>query len=172
MLRKRNGRLSGLKLSLALVLFVSSMLLFWNFGPVSSVIEAISAACEWIQRNTLVGAMLFIPCEILWVFFCIPLTPLEIGAGYAFGLGVGLAVNTAGKLLGSVLSFLVGRHCLRDHAGRAWGGSNSSVGLLLKSVDHALSETGKKSSESFKLLFLIQLACTFSGVRHLILSQK
>lgn len=162
MVRLRSGRQSALKLIIAVVMFITCMLLFWNFGPVGAVIEAISSICEWIQHNTLVGALLFVPCEILWIFFCIPLTPLEIAAGYAFGLGVGLVVNTIGKLLGSLLSFLVGRHCLRSYVNRIWGSGNStssSVGDLLKSLDHALSSTNGSASESLQLLFLIQLAC-------------
>ena len=162
MARLRSGRQSATKLIIAVVVFISCMLLFWNFGPVSAMIEAISSVCEWIQHNTLVGALLFIPCEILWILFCIPLTPLEIAAGYAFGLGVGFVVNTIGKLLGSVLSFLVGRHCLRSYVNRTWGSGNSGnsgVGSLLKSLDHALSSTEGNASESLQLLFLIQLAC-------------
>lgn len=162
MVRLRSGRQSALKLTIAVVVFITCMLLLWNFGPVGAVIEAISSICEWIQHNTLVGALLFVPCEVLWVFFCIPLTPLEIAAGYAFGLGVGLVVNTIGKLLGSMLSFLVGRHCLRSYVNRIWGSGNStssSVGDLLKSLDHSLSSTNGSTSESLQLLFLIQLAC-------------
>ena len=99
--------------------------------------------------------------QVCWVFCGIPATPLEIAAGYAFGFGWGFVVDSIGKWCGGLISFLAGRHCLRDLVAR-WldgGGSPGGFGSLLSAVDRVLNSRGADSRESFQLLLLIELAC-------------
>jgi hypothetical protein len=122
-------------------------------------IEHAQDAGEWIQRNQLVGALLFVPVEIIWVFLCVPTTPLELAAGFSFGTGWGFVVDSVGKLLGGALSFLVGRHCLKDVVGSMCLGKGGG-GSLMRSVDHMLATEQGGGYQSLQLLVLVQLACT------------
>jgi len=70
-------------------------------------------------------------------------------------------VDSVGKWCGGLISFLAGRHCLRDLVAR-WldgGGSPGGFGSLLSAVDRVLTSRGADSRESFQLLLLIELAC-------------
>lgn len=70
-------------------------------------------------------------------------------------------VDSIGKWCGGLVSFLAGRHCLRDLVAR-WldgGGSPGGFGSLLSAVDRVLNSRGADSRESFQLLLLIELAC-------------
>jgi uncharacterized membrane protein YdjX (TVP38/TMEM64 family) len=122
----------------------------------ASFYYSLADACDWIQQNTMVGALLFIPVEVLWVISCVPTTPLELAAGYAFGLEWGFVVDSVGKLLGCVASFWIGRFCLQGVVERSCLGSSSAQ--LLRAVDHALGAEGVDSTEAIQLLLLIQLA--------------
>lgn len=55
-------------------------------------------------------------CCICLVSF--PSTGFELFAGYIFGFWLGLALATAGKLTGSVLSFFLGRYVCRERVQR------------------------------------------------------
>jgi uncharacterized membrane protein YdjX (TVP38/TMEM64 family) len=128
-----------------------------------SVFFLLAEACEWIRNNRVVGALLFIPCEAIWVCSCVPTTPLELAAGYAFGVEFGFWVDTLGKLIGCVISFSLGRHCLREFAMRSCLSGEFGADLL-RAVDSSLAASPEKkdlslpSWESIQLLLLIQLA--------------
>ena len=120
--------------------------------------EQVQEAGEWTQHNLLVGALVFIPLEVIWVVLCVPTTPLELAAGFAFGCRWGFVVDSLGKLLGGALSFVIGRYCCRDVIAQACI-EGSGGGGLMRSVDRALATSGDSGQSSLKLLILIQLAC-------------
>jgi len=120
--------------------------------------EQVQEAGEWTNHNLLVGALVFIPFEVIWVVLCVPTTPLELAAGFAFGCRWGLIVDLLGKLLGGALSFVIGRYCFRDVIAEACI-KGSGGGGLMRSVDRALATSGDSGQSSLKLLVLIQLAC-------------
>jgi len=90
------------------------LLTLWFLLPLGVIFTTLAEVCEWIRHNRVIGALIFVPVEVIWVVFCLPTTPLEVAAGYAFGLGCGFVVDSLGKLLGAVVSFLLGRYCLKD----------------------------------------------------------
>mmetsp|Transcript_14266 Transcript_14266/g.33773 ORF Transcript_14266/g.33773 Transcript_14266/m.33773 type:complete len:309 (+) Transcript_14266:174-1100(+) len=143
--------------TIAVALFGSSFaLVVLVFAPFSSLFLSMESACNWIRENMLVGALIFIPVEVLWVVSCVPTTPLEMACGYAFGMEFGFIVDTLGKLLGSVVSFALGRYFLRDCAASKCAESGSSG--ILRAIDQAISNEGSDWQESFQLLVLLQLA--------------
>ena len=76
-------------LKTAAVVLLSLSLLAVLYFVIGSwaIFEFLAEACQWIRHNTFLGALLFIPCEAIWVVSCVPTTPLELAAGYAFGVG-------------------------------------------------------------------------------------
>ena len=163
---------------LTISIFTALSLAFTAFPTV----EFLAGGCEWIRRNTLIGALLFIPVEAIWVCVCFPTTPLELAAGYAFGVGFGFVVDTLGKLLGCCIAFSLGRYCFRSFAKKSCFSRQGSE--LLRAVDSSFlpqRPIGKKdysksdareeptssthspsqsppSWDSLQLLMLIQLA--------------
>ncbi|CEG36628.1 atp-binding cassette superfamily [Plasmopara halstedii] len=68
---------------------------------------------QWLQVHEALGAALYVCSFTCFVVLCFPSTVFELLAGYIFGLWLGLLLATTGKLLGSVLSYVIGRYMCR-----------------------------------------------------------
>ena len=148
------------KSAAAILLASSFTIVLFNTMQSHEFFRYFADACDWIQHNLLVGALIFVPVEIIWVMLCIPTTPLELAAGYSFGFGWGFVVDSIGKLLGACASFFVGRHCLRTLVVRQCLEGSGSENLM-RAIDGALNTTS--NLESFQLLLLVQLACNVAS---------
>jgi uncharacterized membrane protein YdjX (TVP38/TMEM64 family) len=135
-------------LKTAAVVLLSLSLLAVLYFVIGSwaIFEFLAEACQWIRHNTFLGALLFIPCEAIWVVSCVPTTPLELAAGYAFGVGAGFVVDTLGKLLGCTVSFVLGRLCLRGLAARMCLAGDFGANLL-RAVDLSLAAPANKKMD-------------------------
>lgn len=49
----------------------------------------------------------------LWTMLCLPTTPVELAAGYSFGVGASAGMSAFGKTIGSIAALLVGRRLLK-----------------------------------------------------------
>ncbi|CAH0492173.1 unnamed protein product [Peronospora farinosa] len=78
---------------------------------------------HWLQTHEVLGAALYVICFTSFIVLCFPSTVFELLAGYIFGFWLGLLLATIGKLVGSVLSYVIGRYfCRRQvHAYMARG---------------------------------------------------
>ncbi|KAG7400638.1 hypothetical protein PHYBOEH_004905 [Phytophthora boehmeriae] len=68
---------------------------------------------RWLQGHELAGSVAYVSSFSLFVVLCFPSTAFELLAGYVFGFWLGLLLATAGKLVGSLLSFGIGRYLCR-----------------------------------------------------------
>lgn len=78
-------------------------------GPGESILE-------WIGENEGAGAVVLVLMNVAACVFFLPGLPVTLGAGFLYGLPVGMAIVTAGVVLGSTAAFLLGRTILRPAA--------------------------------------------------------
>jgi len=87
---------------------------------------ATSIVLLWVNRrelllfvsragNSRVRPLVFSLTLGLWILAGIPCVPVELLIGYVFGVGAGIPVCLAGKLLGCVAAFQLGRTLCRTH---------------------------------------------------------
>ncbi|TDH70505.1 hypothetical protein CCR75_000361 [Bremia lactucae] len=69
---------------------------------------------QWLKSHEALGSVLYVCSFTCSVVLCFPSTAFELLAGYVFGLWLGLLLATTGKLLGSVLSYVIGRYLCRQ----------------------------------------------------------
>ncbi|CAI5731353.1 unnamed protein product [Peronospora destructor] len=68
---------------------------------------------HWLQTHEVLGSALYVICFTSFVVLCFPSTIFELLAGYIFAFWLGLLLATIGKLVGSVLSYVIGRYLCR-----------------------------------------------------------
>ncbi|KAG7379984.1 hypothetical protein PHYPSEUDO_007893 [Phytophthora pseudosyringae] len=68
---------------------------------------------RWLQTHEALGAAFYVLSFTCLVVLCFPSTAFELLAGYVFGFWLGLLLATSGKLVGSVLSYGIGRYLCR-----------------------------------------------------------
>jgi uncharacterized membrane protein YdjX (TVP38/TMEM64 family) len=72
------------------------------------------AALGWIEAHRRLAWIVYIVGYVVATVLLIPGSILTLGAGFVFGLPIGVAVVSAGSVLGAVSAFLVGRFFARD----------------------------------------------------------
>ncbi|KAF0699628.1 Aste57867_9811 [Aphanomyces stellatus] len=95
--------------SLALVC-LSVAVGLWRFTQ-SSVFASM---VKWEQEHEAIGIVIFVLVYALCIVCCCPSTIFDLLAGYIFGFGFGNVAAIAGKSLGSVISYLLGRYLMQD----------------------------------------------------------
>ncbi|KAF4325099.1 hypothetical protein BBO99_00000537 [Phytophthora kernoviae] len=93
----------------ALCLVITSCFLLFHF--VRS--DDFDRLVRWLQNHELIGSIAYVSSFTLFVVLCFPSTAFELLAGYIFGFWLGLLLATTGKLVGSLLSFVIGRYLCR-----------------------------------------------------------
>ena len=90
------------------VFLLFSALICWFVGrPMLKFVSEPEKFRAWVDGLGIYGRLAFIGMMVLQVFIAIiPGEPLEIGAGYAFGMWEGTLLCMAGALIGSALVFL------------------------------------------------------------------
>ena len=94
---------------ISMIVFVLFMLLSCLFigKPMLELVSEPEIFRDWIAEKGLLGKLIFVGMVILQVIFAIiPGEPLEIGAGYAFGMIEGTILCLVGFLIGSIVIFL------------------------------------------------------------------
>lgn len=61
------------------------------------------------------GMLLYVVVQTLWVLSTVPSIPLFVLAGLVFGPWLGALLALVGTTVGSLLTFLIGRHALAQH---------------------------------------------------------
>jgi uncharacterized membrane protein YdjX (TVP38/TMEM64 family) len=100
-------------LSLLIALIIALIVL-----PVS---DSVLAALSWVDAHRNIAWAAYITGYAIAAVFLIPGSILTLGAGFLFGLPVGIAVVSAGSVLGACCAFLVGRFLARDWAAERIG---------------------------------------------------
>lgn len=106
---KRRKQVAGLCCLGLFALF--TLLIFWFAGrPMVQFVSQPEAFRQWMQQQGVWGKLAFIGMMAFQILVAvIPGEPLEIGAGYAFGVWEGTLLCLLGALLGSVILFLLVR---------------------------------------------------------------
>ncbi|HZF31396.1 MAG TPA: VTT domain-containing protein [Gammaproteobacteria bacterium] len=74
----------------------------------------IAGAAAWAQLHPLAAGALFVAVYVLAAVLVVPGSILTLASGYLFGLPLGVALTSAGSLLGAAAAFLVGRFVARE----------------------------------------------------------
>lgn len=80
----------------------------WPLGP------WIARAAAWVEQHRGIAGALFVAIYVLAAVLVVPGSILTLASGYLFGLPLGVALTSAGSMLGAAAAFLVGRFVARD----------------------------------------------------------
>jgi uncharacterized membrane protein YdjX (TVP38/TMEM64 family) len=132
-----------LKIAAVLVLLIAAIALL----PVK---QWLGAALEWTAANPSIAWLTYIALYIVATVALIPGLILTIGAGAIFGLPRGLALASAGSVLGATAAFFVGRTLARD-----WIGKQIAAWPKFRALDQAIGARG------FLIVLLTRLSPAF-----------
>lgn len=96
-----------------ILLFLTVMVVIFIFAgkPIMKLVSKPEQLQKWVAEKGFVGYLAFIGMMILQIIIAvIPGEPLEIAAGYVFGLYTGTALCLIGGFIGSLLIFLFVRY--------------------------------------------------------------
>lgn len=91
----------------------------------------------WVQANPGISWFVFIVAYVLACVLLVPGSLLTLGAGFVFGLPVGLAIVSLSSTLGASAAFLVGRYFVRD-----WVEKKLTAYPRFSALDRAVGERG------------------------------
>lgn len=137
------GRLKILGVVIAAVLVLS---LAWHFNIQLQLMRLL----DWISSLGAVGALLFVLVYIAATVLFLPGMILTLGAGFLYGVGIGVVVVSIGSTLGATLAFVIGRHLARD-----WVAEKVSGNEKFEAIDGAVGKEG------WKIVGLLRLSPIF-----------
>ena len=137
-LRQLPWKWLGLGVTLAL-LFAAS-----RFFPIG---EWTRAFRDWASGLGVAGKALYTLVYVIATVFLFPASPLTVAAGFAFGLGWGVAVVSVGSTVSAALAFLIARHVARERVERA-----ARKRKNFRAIDQAIGERG------WKIIALLRLS--------------
>lgn len=139
---------AGNKVKLTIfVATLTGLFLAFKFLPLN---ETLGSFFEKIQTLGVWGPVLMAATYIVATVLMVPGTILSLGAGFAFGLTVGILAVSVGSVLGALLAFLVGRNMARDFVEQ-----KASQFPKFAAVDQAVEQAG------FKIVLLTRLSPAF-----------
>jgi len=110
----------------------------------------LAAAIDWIDAHRDVAWAVYIGAYVCAAVLLIPGSILTLAAGFLFGLPLGVALVSAGSVLGATAAFLVGRFFARD-----WVAERIAQLPKFQALDHAARQDG------FMIVFLARLSPLF-----------
>lgn len=131
-----------LKIALALIA-VAGLIVAGRSLPVADWIQTFNL---WVGGLGPAGAILFVAVYVIATVLFLPGSALTLGAGFAFGVGMGFAVVSIGSTLGAAASFLVSRRLARDLATRRLAGN-----AHFQAVDSVMARHGAR------IVFMLRL---------------
>ena len=91
----------------------------------------------WIAGLGPAGYVLYVAAMVLVTILLLPAFLMTVGAGYLFGVPVGMAVAFAGVTIGAAAAFLIARYLARERVERA-----ASRDRRFAALDRAIAEKG------------------------------
>lgn len=79
----------------------------------SPITEWLAVGLAWIEQHPRLAALVFIASYVLAAVLVVPGSLLTLGAGFVFGLPLGILLVSIGSVLGAAAAFLVGRFFAR-----------------------------------------------------------
>ena len=126
------------------ILLVSAVLFALTRLPIADWCES---AASWLSGLGQGGAAVLVLFMWAWIMAALPVSPVELLAGFTFGFLLSLVICTLGKLGGAILSFMLGRHY-----GRGCARQRCFQSQMLRVLEHAVQRAG------FRALVLFQFA--------------
>jgi uncharacterized membrane protein YdjX (TVP38/TMEM64 family) len=111
------------------------------------VTEWLKAFNQWVSGLGPAGVIIFVVVYALAAVLFVPGSVLTIGAGFIFGLGLGVVAVSIGSVTAAAVAFLISRYVARKKIE-----SLASKNEKFKAVDRAIGEQG------WKLIFLLRLS--------------
>jgi uncharacterized membrane protein YdjX (TVP38/TMEM64 family) len=102
-----NRNAKPLVLVVALIVFAAAV----YFLPVR---EGLSLGLGWIESHRAIAWIVYIAAYIVASVLLFPGSIITLAAGFIFGLPIGVAIVSAGSVLGGTCSFVLGRQFMRE----------------------------------------------------------
>lgn len=93
----------------------------------------------WIRGAGWIGTLGFAVAYVAATVLFLPGSMLTLGAGFAYGVGLGTVVVTLGANIGAFLAFVLGRTVARE-----WVAGRVATNARFASIDHAVGREGLK----------------------------
>jgi uncharacterized membrane protein YdjX (TVP38/TMEM64 family) len=116
----------------------------------SPIAAWLGVGLTWIEQHPRLAALVFVASYVLAAVLVVPGSLLTLGAGFVFGLPVGVVLVSIGSVLGAAAAFLVGRFFAR-----AWVADKIARLPRFKALDSATRHEG------FVIVFLARLSPLF-----------
>ena len=129
---------------------VAALLALAAAAAVFPIGEWLLRAIEWIQTQGPIAWVVFVLAYIAAAVLLVPGTIPTLAAGFVFGLPLGVALVSAGSVLGAATAFLIGRFLARD-----WIRGRIADLPRFAALDHAVSRDG------FVIVLLTRLSPLF-----------
>jgi uncharacterized membrane protein YdjX (TVP38/TMEM64 family) len=129
---------------------VAVLLLLGAAGWLLPVREWLGAALTWAAAHGEGSALLFLALYVLATVCLVPGLILTLAAGAIFGLARGVALVSAGSVLGASAAFFIGRTFARE-----WTQQRIAAWPRFRALDGALAERG------FSIVLLTRLSPLF-----------
>jgi uncharacterized membrane protein YdjX (TVP38/TMEM64 family) len=139
-------RSSAIRIAVLLLLVASVLGALW-FLPVKHYLLLL---LEWTKDLGAWGPVFLAIFYVIACIFFLPGSVLTLGAGFLFGVPIGLLSAWTGATLGACAAFLVGRTLARDWVARKVEGN-----AKFAAIDEAVGREG------FKIVFLLRLSPVF-----------
>ena len=120
-----------------LLLFAAAILVLLVVAFLFPVGTWVLSFLGWVQANPGISWLVFIVAYVLACVLLVPGSLLTLGAGFVFGLPVGLAIVSLSSTLGASAAFLVGRYFVRD-----WVEKKLAAYPRFSALDRAVGERG------------------------------
>ena len=132
---------------LILALTLLALLVLIAASPVG---EWLALGILWVEQNPRLSWLAFIATYIVAAVLVVPGSVLTLGAGFVFGLPLGIVLVSVGSVLGAAAAFLVGRFFARD-----WVADRVARLPRFRALDSATRHEG------FVIVFLARLSPLF-----------
>jgi pyruvate/2-oxoglutarate dehydrogenase complex dihydrolipoamide dehydrogenase (E3) component/uncharacterized membrane protein YdjX (TVP38/TMEM64 family) len=134
------------KLLIILIIGAGVFFLFRYF----KVNEFLKVVLNWLNGLGLAGFAVYILLYVLATVLFLPGSVLTLGAGFLFGVPLGLVLVSISATLGATAAFLVGKYFARD-----WVAHKVANSVKFKAIDEAVAREG------WKIVLLTRLSPVF-----------
>lgn len=130
--------------------FVALLVILGTAVVTLPVRDTLGGAIELVETHRAVSWPLFVGLYIVAAVMLFPGSILTLGAGFLFGLPVGLGLVSVGSTLGAACAFLIGRFLARD-----WVAAKTEHMARFRALDRA------SRSDGFLIVLLTRLSPVF-----------
>jgi uncharacterized membrane protein YdjX (TVP38/TMEM64 family) len=125
--------MTQLRVAVAALLLAAIVAVAFGLPPAAWI----AGAAAWAEHHRAAAGALFIGVYALAAVLVVPGSILTLAAGYLFGLPLGVALTSAGSVLGAAAAFVVGRYVARD-----WVAQRIAARPRFRALDAALHHDG------------------------------